>query len=240
MKQPLLRALNVGNRLLDALSPDALDRLGPELETVSLAANQTIHEPGETTQHVWFPTHGMISMVAMMNDGESVEIGMIGREGMFGVSAILGDDTPSQRAMVQLAGAGVRMKSETLRQEARANAPLQALLLRYVQATLSTVAQSAACNRLHLLEQRFARWLLSAHDRAEGDTFPMTHEFLAMMLGVRRPGVTVAAQSLQAGGLISYNHGTMTILDRKGLEAVSCECYRFVQAEFDRLLGAET
>ena len=240
MKRPLLRTLDVGNRLLDALAPDAVERLRPHLETIALAANETIQEPGETAEHVWFPTHGMISMVAMMNDGESVEIGMIGREGMFSVSAILGDNTPSQRAMVQLAGGALRITSEALRQEAKANAPLQARLLRYVQATLSTAAQSAACNRLHLLEQRFARWLLSAHDRAEGDTFPMTHEFLAMMLGVRRPGVTVAAQSLQSSGLISYNHGTMTILDRKGLEAVTCECYRFVQAEFDRLLGAET
>jgi CRP-like cAMP-binding protein len=230
------RGFKVGNRLLDALSAEALERLRPHLEAVSLQADQTIQEPGETAEYVFFPTRGLISMVAMMNDGESVEIGMIGKEGMFSVSAILGDDRPSQRAMVQLAGSGLRMKSELLREEAKANPQLQALLLRYAQVTLSTAAQSAACNRLHLLEQRCARWLLSAHDRAETDTFSMTHEFLAMMLGVRRPGVTVAAQSLQAGGFITYNHGTMTILDRSGMEAASCECYRYIQDEFKRLL----
>lgn len=226
-----------GNRLLDALAPNILDRLRPQLETVSLASNQTIHEPGEVAKYVFFPTSGLISMVATMTDGESIEIGMVGREGMFSVSAILGDDTPSQRAMVQLAGSALRMPARLLWSDAEAEISLRVLLLRYVQATLATCAQTAACNRIHLLEQRCARWLLSAHDRAEANTFPMTHQFLSMMLGVRRPGVTVAAQSLQAGGLITYHHGTMAIIDRKGLEAVSCECYRSIQNEYHRLLG---
>jgi CRP-like cAMP-binding protein len=150
---------------------------------------------------------------------------------------VLGDDKPSQRAMVQLAGATLRMPSSVLQAEVEANATVRALLLRYVQATLTTAAQAAACNRLHALERRFARWLLSVHDRAEGDTFPMTHDFLAMMLGVRRPGVTVAAQSLRDGGLIAYNHGTMTIVDRDGLEAASCDCYQFIQDELKRLVA---
>lgn len=227
-----------GNRLLDAVPPDVAQRLRPHLESVALEANQTIHEPGTTAEHSFFPTRGLISMVATMRDGASVEIGMIGKEGMFSVAAILGDDDPSQRAMVQLAGGALRLPSRMLRQEAQASRPFQALLLRYVQATLASASQTAACNRLHLLEQRCARWLLSARDRAEDDTFRMTHEFLSMMLGVRRPGVTVAVQSLQASGMMTYNHGTMTILDRTSLEAAACECYRSIQDEYDRLLGA--
>jgi CRP-like cAMP-binding protein len=226
-----------GNRLLNAMPSDARESMKPHLEQVAMSANQTVHEPGEPAEYVFFPTRGLISMVAMLDDGESVEVGMIGNEGMFGVSAILGDDRPMQRAMVQLAGNALRMSSRLFQRDVQSNAALQTLLLRYVQVTLATATQAAACNRLHKLEQRSARWLLSAHDRAEADTFPMTHEFLAMMLGVRRPGVTIAAQSLQADGVITYNHGTMTIVDRAGLEAASCECYRFVQDEFKRLLG---
>ena len=226
-----------GNRLLDATPPDVGERLRPHLESVALQANQTIHEPGTTAEHAFFPTRGLISLVTTMRDGASVEVGMIGKEGMFSISAILGDDAPAQRAMVQLAGSALRMPARMLRQEAQESAPLQVLLLRYAQVTLTTAAQTAACNRLHLLEQRCARWLLSAHDRAEADTFRMTHEFLAMMLGVRRPGVTVAVQSLQSSGMMTYNHGTMTILDRKSMEAAACECYRVIQDEFTRLLG---
>ena len=237
--RPELENVPFGNRLLDAMPSIARDRFRPHLETVSLDANQRIHEPGEEVEHAIFPTRGLISLVAMMRDGASVEVGMIGREGMYGVSGILGDDHPTQRAMVQLPGAAFRMPSILLKRAVRSDAALQGLLLRYAQLTLSTAAQSAACNRLHLLEQRCARWILSAHDRAGEDTFAMTHEFLAMMLGVRRPGVTVAAQGLQAGGLITYNHGTMTVVDRAGLEAASCECYGQVQAEFHRLLGAQ-
>jgi CRP-like cAMP-binding protein len=225
-----------GNHLLDAML-DVAERLGPHLESVALEANQTIHTPGSTAEHVYFPTRGLISLVATMHDGASVEVGMIGKEGMFSVSAILGDDRPSQRAMVQLAGTALRVPVRLVRQETRTSTAFQSLLLRYAQVTMTSAAQTAACNRLHLLEQRCARWLLSAHDRAESDTFRMTHEFLAMMLGVRRPGVTVAVQALQASGVMSYNHGTMTILDRKSLEAAACECYRFVQDEFVRLLG---
>jgi CRP-like cAMP-binding protein len=227
----------LGNHLLDALPSDVLDKLRSHLTSVALAANQSIHEAAEVAEHVFFPTRGLISMVATMTDGDSVEIGMIGREGMFSVATVLGDDKPSQRAMVQLAGSAFRMPARLLGQAIRENASLQELLLRYAQLMLSTASQTAACNRLHLLEQRCARWLLSARDRADADEFSLTQEFLAMMLGVRRPGVTVAAQSLQAAGLITYNHGTMTVLDRKGLEAASCECYRFIQNEFTRLLG---
>jgi CRP-like cAMP-binding protein len=137
--------------------------------------------------------------------------------------------------MVQLPGRALRLKTRLLRDLVQADGALQRRLLRYIQATLSAVAQSAACNRLHLLEQRCARWLLACHDRADGDKFPMTHEFLAMMLGVRRPGVTLAVSALRESALITYNHGTMTVVDRKGLEAASCECHRVIRDEFARL-----
>jgi CRP-like cAMP-binding protein len=180
----------------------------------------------------------MISVVATMADGASVEIGMVGREGMYSVSAFLSEDGPSQTAMVQLPGRALRLKTRLLRQEMQVEAALQKLLLRYTQAVLSAVAQSAACNRLHLLEQRCARWLLACHDRAEADAFPMTHEFLAMMLGVRRPGVTLAARSLREDGLITYNHGILTVEDRPGLEAAACECHRVIRDEFARALAS--
>jgi CRP-like cAMP-binding protein len=227
----------IGNQLLDAFSPAAFERLRPHLEPYELILAAEIHDPGDMAEHVYFPISGLISVVATMNDGASVEIGVAGREGMFGVAAILGDDTPSQRAMVQLPGSALRLKTPRFRQEMKADPAMQATLLRYAQATLSAAGQSAACNRLHMLEQRCARWLLTAHDRAADDTFPLTHEFLAMMLGVRRPGVTLAARSLRKGGLIAYSHGSMSVLDRRGLEAASCECYRAIQDEFDRLLG---
>ena len=157
---------------------------------------------------------------------------------MLGVAILLGDDTPSQKAMVQLPGSALRVRSALLRRAAEASTEVRAILLRYAQAMLTTATQSAACNRLHQLEQRCARWLLSARDRASGDTFPMTHEFLAMMLGVRRPGVTIAVQNFRDHGMITYNHGTLTILDRAGLEKASCECYGFIQSETARLIGA--
>jgi CRP-like cAMP-binding protein len=222
--------MKTGNRLLDAMPPESVERLQPHLEPFALV----LAEPVEPTEHVYFPVAGMISVVATMQDGDSVEIGMIGREGMCSVSAILSDDAPFQNAMVQLPGRALRLKTRLLRQEMEADGAVQKLLLRYTQATLSAVAQSAACNRLHLLEQRCARWLLACRDRADADKFPMTHEFLAMMLGVRRPGVTLAARSLQEHGLITYNHGTMTVVDRQGLEAYSCECHRVIRDEFAR------
>src|SRR5260221_4932703 len=226
--------ISTGNRLLDVLPTKSLERLQPRLEVVALV----LDEPVPSHQHLYFPVAGLISVVTTMADGASVEIGMIGREGMYSVSAILGEDMPLQTAVVQFPGCALRLKTRTLRQEIQADAALQKPLLRHTQATLNAVAPSAACNRLHLLEQRCARWLLAFHDRAETDSFRMTHEFLAMMLGVRRPGITFAARSLQEQGLISYNHGTMTVIDRQGLEAAACECYRLIRDEFARVLAA--
>jgi CRP-like cAMP-binding protein len=220
-----------GNQLLDSLPPESLERLRTHLEPIELVVADAV----DPSEYVCFPVTGMISVVATMQDGDSIEIGMIGREGMYSVSAILSDDSPFQNAMVQLPGHALRLRTRLLRQEMQADEALQKRLLRYIQATLNAVAQSAACNRLHLLEQRCARWLLACHDRAESDRFPMTHEFLAMMLGVRRPGVTLALNSIREKALITYNHGTMTVIDREGLEAVSCECHRVIRDEFARL-----
>jgi CRP-like cAMP-binding protein len=222
-----------GNHLLDALPPKSLRRLQPDLESVALV----LAAPVDTTEHVYFPVSGMISVVATTTDRTPVEIGIVGREGMYRVSAILSDHKPLATTMVQLPGRALRMRTHLLLQEMQADARVQRLLPRYAQAVLSYLAQSAVCNRLHLLEERCARWLLACHDRADANSFPMTHEFLAMMLGVRRPGVTLAARSLQKKGLITYKHGTMTVLDRQGLEAVSCNCYRVIKNEFACLLG---
>jgi CRP-like cAMP-binding protein len=222
-----------GNRLLDALTSECLQRLQPHLEPAVLDLKASI----PPLPHVYFPLAGLISVIATMEDGGSIEIGMAGREGMYGVLAILTDDAPSETAIVQLPGRSLRLGTRLLRQEMDTDGALRRLLLRYIEATLSAVAQSAACNRLHLLEQRCARWLLACHDRAEGDTFPMTHEFLALMLGVRRPGVTLVARSLRESGLISYTHGTLTVEDREGLEAAACECYRAVRDKFDRVFA---
>jgi CRP-like cAMP-binding protein len=226
-----------GNRLLDALAPAMLAQLRPHLERCDLVFGQGFHQPGETAENVYFPTSGMISVVATMEDGGSVEIGLAGREGMYDVCTILCDVASAQRAIVQLPGSALRMKTRVFRQAMKYE-PLRTVLLRYTLATLSAVGQSAACNRLHVLERRCARWLLGAHDRADSDTFPITHELLAMMLGVRRTGVTIAALSLRSAGLITYNHGTMAVIDRAGLEAASCECYRVIQNEYDRIVKA--
>jgi CRP-like cAMP-binding protein len=222
-----------GNRLLDALPPKSLRCLQTDLESIALVLGAPVH----ATKHVYFPVSGMISVVATVTDRTPVEIGMIGREGMYRVSAILSDHKPFPTAMVQLAGRALRLRARLLRREMQVDVRVQQLLQRYAQAILYYVTQSAACNRVHMLEQRFARWLLECHDRADADTFPVTHKFLAMNLGVRRPSVTLVAQSLQQNGLITYYHGTMTVLDREGLEAVSCNCYRVIQNEFACLFG---
>jgi CRP-like cAMP-binding protein len=226
-----------GNRLLDLLAPEQLDRLRPHLTAEALELNQTLQQRGKPVESVVFPTSGMISIVATMRDGAAVEVGIAGREGMLGVQAVLGDEIALNEAMVQIPGNSLRLPAGVLRQEAQASAKLRAVLLRYVQACLNAATQSAACNRAHLLEQRLARWLLTARDRASTDRLPLTHEFIAMMLGVRRAGVTVAAQSLQSAGLIHYAHGRITIVDREGLEVAACECYEVTKREYARLLG---
>jgi CRP-like cAMP-binding protein len=226
-----------GNRLLDLLAPAQFDRLRPDLTEEVLPRNRTVQERGKQVKSVIFPTSGTISIVAMMLDGASVEVGIVGREGMLGFQSVLGDDVSLNQAMVQIPGSALRMPANILRQEAEANPRLRAILLRYVQAVLNSATQSAACNRAHLLEQRLAGWLLTACDRAGADRLLLTHEFIAMMLGVRRAGVTVAALSLKSAGLIDYEHGRITIADREGLEVAACECYEVTKREYARLLG---
>jgi len=227
-----------GNRLLDLLAPSQLERLRPHLTPEPLPLNRTLQPRGKPVESVYFPTSGMISIVAMMRDGAAVEVGIAGCEGMLGVQALLGDDNSLNEAMVQIPGSALGMSAGVLRQEMQESTQLRQVMLKYVQLALNTATQSAACNRAHLLEQRLARWLLTARDRSGSDRLPLTHEFIAMMLGVRRAGVTVAAQSLQSAGLIEYAHGRITVVDREGLEAATCECYEVVRREHARLFGA--
>ena len=225
------------NRILAALPPEDYERLAPHLEPVALPFNQTIYRPHEPITHVYFPEDAMISIVATTAQGESVEVGVVGREGMTGSSALIGADssTPNE-SMVQLANGGLRMRSEVVREEFRRGGALQDLLLRFMQAYTTQVGRSAACNRLHSVEERLARWLLMTHDRAASDELALTQDFLAMMLGCRRAGVTAAAITLQGDGMIRYGRGHITILDRAKLEDFTCECYGIVRAEYDRLL----
>jgi CRP-like cAMP-binding protein len=230
---------SIGNHLLDLLPTGDLDRLRPHLTEIGLELNQTLHEPGDAIRHVYFPVQGFISIVAEMRHGAVVEVGVAGKEGMLGLGIALGDDRSPYKGMVQMAGRALRMPAAVLRDALRDTAVLQTVLLRYAQVSFNTAMQSAACNRAHLLEQRFARWVLAAGDRVEGDRFPLTHEFLAMMLGVRRAGVTVAAQSMQSAGFIRYSHGQIAIVDREGFEGVACECYGAIKREYGRLLRAD-
>ena len=226
----------VENRVLAALPAQDLKRLLPHLTPVSLQNKQVLYEAGGTISEVYFPRTGVVSWLALMKSGDSVEVATIGSEGVVGFRALLGDDRASGRAVVQVPGEALRISSTILRNEKR-RVGLMDVMHRYLNALLTQVALSVACNTLHPLEKRFCRWLLATQDRVHGDQFPLTHELMAQMLGVRRAGVTEAASKLQKAGLIKYVHGKITVLDRAKLEAASCECYHAVRAEFDRLIG---
>jgi CRP-like cAMP-binding protein len=230
---------SVRNRLLAALPPADLARLLPDLEPVELAFDATLHAADGAVDAVLFPEGGMVSLIATLEDGEQVEVGIAGSDGLVGLPLVLGDGHAITEARVQMEGAALRMEAGAVRDEMGANPAFRGLLLRYTLAFHAQVTLTAACNARHPIEQRLARWLLTAHDRAEADEFAMTHEFMAMMLGVRRPGVSLAAGVLQKAGLIRYARGHMAITDRPGLEAASCECYHTVRREFGRLLGAD-
>lgn len=225
-----------GNRLLDLLPPTAADRLRPHLEAFSLGIKHVIYEPHGQISHVYFPIGGVISLVTCMEDGTTVEVATVGREGMVGLPVFLGCETGPIRAFGQIPGDALRMAAEVFRAEIGRNGPLVQVLNRYTQALFIQVAQVAACNRVHLVEQRCARWLLQTHDRVGADQYLLTQEFLAQMLGIRRAGVSEAAGLLQKAGLIRYARGRITVLDRQGLESAACECYRVVKQEFDRLI----
>ena len=225
------------NRLLAALPPDDLARLRHRLEPAEVSLRQVIQAPDEPITAVYFPENGWASMIALLVDGNSAEVGIIGFEGMLGLPLLLGSDRSPTEAMVQGPGMFLRLGAAAFREELDRSAPLRTLLLRYALAFQAQVTQTAACNGHHALDQRLARWLLIAHDRAEGDEFPMTQEFLALMLCVRRPGVTAAARLFQQAGIIRCSNGRITITDRAGLEAAACECHGVVAREFQRLLG---
>lgn len=226
------------NHLLDALLVADYDRLFPTLELIELPLGKVLCESGEKLKHVYFPTTSIISLLYVMEDGASAEIAVVGNEGMLGVPILLGGDTTPSRAVVQSAGHGYRMKAHVLKNEFNQAGPFQRLLLRYTQALITQMSQTAVCNRHHSVEQQLCRWLLLSIDRLSGDELNMTQELIANMLGVRREGVTEAAGKLQYAGLIHYSRGHIKVIDRKGLEAKCCECYQVVKDEFDRLLPA--
>jgi CRP-like cAMP-binding protein len=225
------------NHLLSALPPETLEGLWPGLEPVNVVLEQVLQTPGEPMSAVYFPESGWVSMLAYMEDGDAAEVGLIGREGMVGLPVLLGADSDDIEGMIQCPGTMLRMEVGAFRQALDQQPSFRTLLLRYALVHHSQLARTAACNGRHQIEQRLARWLLMAHDRAEDDTFPMTHEFLAMMLGVRRAGVTVAAGLLRKAGMIRYEAGQMEVTDRPGLESVACECYGVVRRNSERLFG---
>jgi CRP-like cAMP-binding protein len=225
------------NSILDALSVEDCKLVFLHLERVELRLGEILSQPEEAIEYVYFPQSGTISVVTLMEDGSQVEVGVIGNEGMFGLPVVLWTDSAPLQAMVQISGHALRLKASVLREELKDCGDFQKALLRYAQACFIQTAMNAACNRIHHLDGRLARWLLMCQDRANADNLPLTHEFISTMLGVRRAGISVAAQKLQAEGFIDYTRGNIRIRDRKGLESYSCECYGIVKREFDRLIA---
>jgi CRP-like cAMP-binding protein len=225
------------NQLLIALPPEEYQRLAPHVESISLPLHQVLYEPGEPVNYVYFPIKAMISLVSTTREGATVEIVLVGREGMVGIAAVLGGGSMIGRTVVQIAGDVLRIKASVLKAEFDRGGYLQALLLRYVQALFTQVSQHAVCNRLHNLEERLARWLLSVQDCLQRDEFTMTQEYITEMLGSRRSGVTIAAGLLQKEGIIHYRRGNITILNRQRLEESCCECYSLIRSECRRLLN---
>ena len=219
------------NSLLAALPRDEYRRLLPSLELVPLIFGEVIYKPGDVIRHVYFPTAGILSLLAAAEARATLEVGMVGREGMIGLPVFMGVKTSRDSAVVQGVGAALRLKATAFRKECTNGGALPGLLRRYTHSRLTQVTQGAACNRFHSIEARLARWLLMTRDRMEGDEFQITQEFLSHMLGVRREGVNRVASALQQENLISYSRGTLTILDRKGLEEVSCCCYEIIKDE---------
>ena len=229
------------NRLLAALPAEVYARLLPDLEAISMPLGKVLYESGIELQHIYFPLPDcIVSMLYVMEDGASAEIAVVGDEGMVGIALFMGGDTTPSRAVVQSAGQAYRLKGKALTGEFDRNSGLQLLLLRYTQALITQMSQTAACNRHHSVEQQLCRWLLLSLDRLSTTTLTMTQELIANMLGVRREGVTDAAGKLQARGLIRYARGRIEIVDRKGLETQVCECYAVVKKEYDRLLPPKT
>ena len=226
------------NYLLAALPEAEWQRWLPELEPIEMPLGQVLYESGSTLSHVYFPISSIVSLLYVMEDGASAEIAVVGNEGIVGISLFMGGGSTPSRAVVQSAGRGLRLKAQMMKDEFDRNGPVLHLLLRYTQALITQMSQTAVCNRHHSLDQQLCRWLLLSLDRLPGDELAMTQELIANMLGVRRGGVTEAALQLQKAGLIQYVRGHITVLDRAGLERRTCECYAVVKKEYDRLLPA--
>jgi CRP-like cAMP-binding protein len=226
----------IDNHLLAALPDAERQRWLPQLEFVEMPLGQVLYESGGTLTHVYFATTAIVSLLYVMQSGASAEIAVVGNEGIVGISLFMGGDSTSSRAVVQSAGHGFRLKAQIMKEEFNRAGPVLHLLLRYTQALITQMAQTAVCNRHHSLDQQLCRWLLLSLDRLQGNELAMTQELIANMLGVRREGVTEAALKLQQAGLIRYARGHILVLDRDGLETRSCECYAVVKKEYDRLL----
>ena len=225
------------NRLLAALPRDEYDRLHPHLEKVSLPLKDILYEANGPIPHVFFPLNGVVSLVIIMEGGFTLEVGTIGNEGMVGTPVFLGSESSPTKAISQVPGEALRLETKVFQGEMKLGGPLYVYVQRYTQAMINQISQSTVCNHRHSVQKRMCRWLLMSHDRVGADEFQLTQEFLAQMLGVRRPTVTAVAGMLQKAWLISYHRGRLTVIDRKGLEAASCECYEVVAKELDRLLG---
>jgi CRP-like cAMP-binding protein len=237
MPNPKSLAKPPQNRLLSALPRRECARLAAVLEPISLSFKEPIYDSGVSIRHVVFPTSGIVSLVTDVDEESTVEVATVGNEGMVGLPVFLGANSMPGRALCQIPGDGLRMDARAFKKEADRPGKLRQLLLLYTQATLNFIAQTAACNRVHSVEERCARWLLISQDRVGTNRIPLTQEFMGQMLGVRRATVNVAAGMLHKAGLIRYARGRITVLDRRGLEKSACECYRKIRAEFDRLFG---
>lgn len=229
------RAAPAVNRLLAALPKKEYQRLLPELEQVPLTFGDILYEPGDNIKHVYFPNDGIISLLSRVESRKLLEVGIVGNEGVAGLPVLLGVSVSLNRGLVQSAGTAMRMKTAALRREFKQDGALQRLLHRYLHSLLTQISQSAVCNRFHTVETRLARWLLMTHDRVGSDEFRLTQEFLSNMLGVRREAVSKADGILQKRGFVNYTRGHITILDRAGLEAAACQCYRVIKDESDHV-----
>ena len=226
----------LSNHLLSALPEETWQRWISQLEPFDMPLGQVLYESGIVLSHVYFPTTAIVSLLYVMENGASAEIAVAGNEGLVGVSLFMGGESTTSRAVVQSGGLGYRLPAAVLKEEFSRAGPVLHLLLRYTQALITQMAQTAVCNRHHSLDQQLCRWLLLSLDRLEGSELVMTQELIANMLGVRREGVTEGALKLQKAGLIRYTRGRITVLDRTGLEKLTCECYAVVKKEYDRLL----
>jgi CRP-like cAMP-binding protein len=225
------------NRLLDALPVEIFERISAHLELISMHLGEVLYESGGQLQHVYFPTTAIVSLHYIMENGASAEIAGVGNEGVLGISLFMGGNTTPSRATVQTAGYGYRLTGRLMMEEFNRAGPMMRLMLRYTQALMTQMSQTAVCNRHHSVEQQLCRWLLLTLDRSPSNELTMTQELIAAMLGVRREGITETAGNLQRAGLISYRRGHITVLDRSGLESRTCECYNVVKKEFHRLLS---